>query len=142
MIFLTEVCDDSLGGSHEVILINLVRNVSVKVILEMLEHVHVVNYGIVSSNSWERESSVVEFPSVNLWNFLSHLSSDLDGVVQVFNIEVSRELIGLPSQFIVTDPESLITSSWVGFNLIDNTRISFTGVGPSLVKFDGGGHSD
>ena len=142
MIFLSEVGDDSLGGSDEVFLINSVRNVSVKVILEMLEHVHVVNYGIVSSNSWERESSVVEFPSVNLWNFLSHLSSDLDGVVQVFNIEVSRELIGLPSQFIVTDPESLITSSWVGFNLIDNTRISFTGVGPSLVKFDGGGHSD
>ena len=142
MIFLSEVGDDSLGGSDEVFLINSVRNVSVKVILEMLEHVHVVNYGIVSSNSWERESSVVELPSVNLWNFLSHLSSDLDGVVQVFNIEVSRELIGLPSQFIVTDPESLITSSWVGFNLIDNTRISFTGVGPSLVKFDGGGHSD
>jgi len=55
VIFLTEVSNDSLGGSHEVILINCVRNVSVKVILEMFEHVHVVNNGIVSSNSWERE---------------------------------------------------------------------------------------
>ena len=138
MIFGVEVSNDSLGGSNEIFLIDCVGNVGVKVILEMLEHVHVVNNGIVSSNSWEGESTVVEFPSMNLWNLFTHLTSNFDSVVQVFNIEVSRELIGLPSQFIVTDPESLITSSWVGFNLIDNTGISFTRISP--FDFDGGGH--
>ena len=53
VIFLTEVGNDGLGGSNEVFLIDSVRNVSVKVILEMLEHIHVVFNVIVSSNSWE-----------------------------------------------------------------------------------------
>ena len=53
VIFSVEVSNNGLGGSNEVFLIDSIRNVSVKVILEMLEHIHVVNNGVVSSNSWE-----------------------------------------------------------------------------------------
>ena len=54
-IFGGDVSSDGSGSSQESIHVNLVGDVSVKVILEMLEHIHIVNNGIVSSNSWERE---------------------------------------------------------------------------------------
>ena len=141
MIFVVEVSDDSLGGSDEIILINSVRNVGVKVILEVLKHIHVINYGIVSSNSWERECVVVHFPSVDLWYLSSDFTSDLEGIIQVLNIKVSRELIDLPSQFIVTDPKSLFTAVgvWLGFNLVDDTTITTP---PITLGSDGGSHSD
>jgi len=141
VIFLTEVSNDSLGGSDEIILINSVRNVGVKVILEVLEHIHVINYGVVSSNSWERECVVVHFPSVDLWYLSSDFTSDFEGIIQVLNIKVSRELIDLPSQFIVTDPKSLFTTIgiWFRFNLIDDTTITTP---PITFNSDGGSHSD
>jgi hypothetical protein len=73
---------------------------------------------------------------MDLWHFSSEFTGDLESVVQVLNIKVSRELIGLPSQFIVTDPKSLFTiiSIWCGFNLIDDTIITFNS--------DGGSHSN
>ena len=97
VIFLIEIGNNGLGGSNEVFLIDCVRNVSVKVILEVLKHVHVVNYGIVSSNSWERESIIVKLPGMNLWDFSSEFTSNLDSVIQILDIEMSRELINLPS---------------------------------------------
>ena len=89
VIFVVEVSNDSLGGSDEIFLVNSIGNVSVKVILEMLEHIHVVNNGIVSSNSWERECNIVKFPCMNLWYFSSDFTSNLDGIVQVCNIKMS-----------------------------------------------------
>ena len=89
VIFVVEVSNDSLGGSDEIFLVNSIGNVSVKVILEMLEHIHVVNNGIVSSNSWERECNIVHFPCMNLWYFSSDFTSNLEGIVQVCNIKMS-----------------------------------------------------
>ena len=44
----------------------VVGDVSVEVVLEVLEHVHVLLNELVSSNSWEREGLVIEFPGVHV----------------------------------------------------------------------------
>ena len=107
----------------------------------MLEHIHIINYGVVSSNSWERESVVVHFPGVDLWYWSSDFGRDFESIVQVINIEMSGELINLPSHFIVTEPKSLITtiSRWCRFNEIDDAGVSTP---PITFNSDGSGHSD
>jgi hypothetical protein len=109
--------------------------------LEVLKHIHVVNDGVVSSNSWERESIIVKFPGVDLWDWSSEFARNFEGIVQIGNIEMSGELIDLPSQFIVTDPESLFTLSsvWSRFDLIDDT---FVTTPPVSFDSNGGSHSD
>lgn len=49
---------DGVGDLEEVGHVDGVANVGVKVILEMLEHVHVLLNVSVSSNSWEGEGFV------------------------------------------------------------------------------------
>ena len=65
MEFLVKVSLNLMGGSQEVFEVNGVGAVEVNVVLEMLEHVHVIVGESVSSNSWEGESVVVKFPSVD-----------------------------------------------------------------------------
>ena len=55
VIFGADVSFDGIGNSKESIHVNLVANVGVEVVLEMLEHVHVVVDKVISSNSWEGE---------------------------------------------------------------------------------------
>ena len=56
---IVEVGLDSLADSLEVLHVNEVGLVHVKVILEVLKHVHVILSFFVLSNSWEREGLVV-----------------------------------------------------------------------------------
>ena len=55
VIFGGDVGSDGVGSSQESFHVNFVSDVGVKVILEVLKHVHVVVDEIVSSNSWESE---------------------------------------------------------------------------------------
>ena len=85
-----EVSLDSLSDYNEVLNILLVGDVSVEVIFEVLEHIHVLLDLSVSSNSREREGGVIEFPSFDLrWLDLKFIT-DLHGVSIVLDIEVSR----------------------------------------------------
>ena len=60
-----EVSFHGVGDSEEVGHGSLVGDVRVQVVLEVLEHVHVLVDDVVSSDSWEREGTVVEFPGVD-----------------------------------------------------------------------------
>jgi hypothetical protein len=64
VIFGVKVGLNLMGSSEEVIEVNVVGAVEVNVILEVLEHVHVIVDESVSSNSWEGESVVVNTGSL------------------------------------------------------------------------------
>lgn len=59
VILLVEVSSNGVSGSQEVLHVNLVTDVGVKVVLEVFEHVHVFVDEVISSHSWERESGVI-----------------------------------------------------------------------------------
>jgi len=107
MVLLVEVASDSGGNSDEVLHEVVVADVGVKVILEMLEHVHVFLDESVLSNSWEGEGLVIELPGVNLerWSlsllFLHGLGDVLD-VFPVSWVEGSGEHIDLIVEFILS----------------------------------------
>ena len=54
-VFLIEVITHGLGYSYEVSEVLRVIDVGVQVVLEVLEHVHVLLNEIVSADSWESE---------------------------------------------------------------------------------------
>lgn len=105
VVFLVEVGSDGGGDSNEVLEEDGVADVGVKVILEMLEHVHVLLDESVSSNSWEREGSVIEFPGVDL-EFWGETLLLLEGLSKVLNVgpvsqvEGSGEHINLVLEFV------------------------------------------
>jgi len=53
VIFGVEVSSNGIAYSKEVGHVDCVANIGVKVILEVLEHVHVVLNILISSDSWE-----------------------------------------------------------------------------------------
>jgi len=69
VVLLVKGILSGLGNSHEVIKSELVGEVFIKVVLEVLNQVHMFLDEVISSNSWERESLVIELPGVdgNLW---------------------------------------------------------------------------
>jgi hypothetical protein len=83
VIFGFDVLNNGVGDLEEVCHVDGVADVGVKVILEMFEHVHVFLNVLISSNSWEGESVIEEFPGVNLelW-CLSGFGFDGTGNVQ------------------------------------------------------------
>lgn len=101
-----EVGSDGVGDSNEVIEEDAVAEVGVKVILEMLEHVHVLLNESVSSDSWERESGVIKFPGVDLefWGKVLLLLESLEEVLNVgpvSKVEGSGEHVNLILELIV-----------------------------------------
>ena len=114
VILGVELANDDLSLLDEVINVHLVREVGVKVVLEVLNHVHTGLDALVSSNSWEREGGIEELPGVDLWWLDTHLLGDLHGVLVVLLIEMSRELVHLPVQLVLGDPKSWLagTSLW------------------------------
>jgi len=68
-----EVVVDGEADLRIVLSVNFVGLVGVHVVLEVLEHVHVLLNEIVLSDSWELECSILKLPSVDLW----HTSADL-----------------------------------------------------------------
>ena len=57
-----------LDNSHEVFHVSVVGDVQVEIILEVLNHIHVVVdvVVVVASNSWEREGLVIKFPGMDI----------------------------------------------------------------------------
>ena len=109
----------SLGNLDEVSNVLGVGEVGVKVILEMLNEIHVFLDEIVSSNSWEGESTVIKFPGVNgnSWfqsSLGDHSVVDVHGVVVVNHIEASREVIELDIKLSLTDIKSWCAGSGNG----------------------------
>ena len=66
VILGVQVFLDGSGNLDEVGHVDGVANIGVKVILEVLKHVHVFLNVCVSSNSWESEGIIQKFPGVNL----------------------------------------------------------------------------
>jgi hypothetical protein len=107
MVLLSEVSLYGVGDSEEVGHMDGVADVSVKVILEVFKHVHVLVDEVISSNSWERESLVVKFPCVNLkfWvgtGLLVHGFGNSKNVSPVSGIESSGEHINLIVEFLLS----------------------------------------
>ena len=69
VVFGVKVLLDGVGNLEEVGHVDGVADIGVNIILEMLEHVHVLLNVCVSSNSWEGEGLIEEFPGVDceLW---------------------------------------------------------------------------
>ena len=86
MVLGEEVSSHGVGNSEEVLHMDGVADVGVKVILEVLEHVHVLADEVVSSDSWEGESLIIEVPGSNLefWDVLESLLGE--GGVDVLNV--------------------------------------------------------
>jgi hypothetical protein len=53
VVFGIKVALHLLGDSLVVLHVSVVADVQVKVILEVLEHVHIIVYEVISSDSWE-----------------------------------------------------------------------------------------
>lgn len=86
MVLGEEVGSHGVGNSKEVLHMDGVADVRVKVVLEVLEHVHVLADEVISSDSWEREGLVVEVPGFNLelWDVLDSLL--LEGTEDVLDV--------------------------------------------------------
>ena len=110
MVLLLEVAGDSPSNSHEVLQVDEVGDVGVEVVLEVLEHVHVLLHVVVSSDSWEGEGAVVKLPGVHARWLGVQLLSDLHGVLPVLSIKVSRELVHLPFHLSSVDPKSWLAA--------------------------------
>ena len=99
VIFLIHCLLGGLGNLDEVGDILSVGEVGVKVILEMLNEIHVFLDEIVSSNSWESEGTIIKFPGVNgnSWfiTLLDECVIDVHGVVVMNHVETSGEVIEL-----------------------------------------------
>ena len=96
------VRSDGVGNSEEVGHVLRVGKVLVKVVLEVLEHVHVLLDHCVSSNSWERERLVIKLPGVNvdLWLLtgLGHSTGDVVDVSPVSWVKSSGEHVNLVAE--------------------------------------------
>ena len=81
-----EVGSHGVGDSKEVLHMDGVADVGVKVVLEVLEHVHVLADEVISSDSWESEGLVHEVPGFNLefWEVLGSLL--LEGTIDVLSV--------------------------------------------------------
>jgi len=93
MIFGIEIILSTVCNLQEVLEHELVAEVLVKVILEMLEQVHVLLNKFISSNSWEGECLVVEFPCMNanlgVETLILELTINLHCFLVMLSIEVS-----------------------------------------------------
>ena len=94
MVLGVKVFLDGVGNLEEVGHVDGVANVGVKVIFEVLEHVHVLLDVCISSNSWEGEGLVEEFPGVylKLWCNAALL---LNGTGNVENVSPVSDIEGL-----------------------------------------------
>ena len=91
-----------------------VGHVLVKVVLEVLDKIHVLLNEVVSSNSWEREGGIVKFPGVDekfwvLSEFLE-LIIDFHGVVIVLSVEFSGEVVQLDVKLVLRELETIVTT--------------------------------
>ena len=89
-----EVGSHGIGDSDEVVHGLVVVDVEVDVVLEMLEHIHVLLNVLVSSNSREGECLVVELPGVEVDGRsgslgLRHGLDEVSNVGEVFLVEGS-----------------------------------------------------
>ena len=82
-----------LGDSDEVFNVLLVSEVGVQVIFEVLNKIHMFLDKVVSSDSWEGESTIIKFPGVdgNSWflSFFEKFTIDFHSVVVSLFIESS-----------------------------------------------------
>ena len=124
VVFGVELANDDSSLLDEVINVHLVREVGVKVVLEVLNHVHTGLDALVSSNSWERETLVEELPGVDSWGLLTELLGNLHSVLVVLLIEMSRELVHLPFHLVFGDPESWLAGTSLWGKGINNATIS------------------
>ena len=105
VILGVQIGSNSLSNSDEVINVNEVWDVCVKVILEMFHHVQVGLNIFVSSYSWERETLVHKFPRMNSWKWSLEVLGNWKSVLIVLFIEGSWEHIHLPVKFFFAHPE-------------------------------------
>jgi hypothetical protein len=114
-----EVGSNGVGNSQEVLHMDGVADVGVEVVLEMLEHVHVLAHEVISSDSWEGESLVKELPGLHaeLWNLVGSLL--LEGVVDVNNVSPVSWVKGSGEHFhlVLELSDSLVEVDAWGLNL-------------------------
>jgi len=96
VVFGVKFTNDGLADSDEIVNELHVGDVSVEVVLEVLNHVHVLLDLIESSNSWEGERFVKELPGVNCRKFFAKFLSDLNSIEVVLLVKFTGKLIHLP----------------------------------------------
>ena len=103
-----------VGNDDEVVNGLSVGDVLVEVVLEVLNHVHVLLDEVVSSDLLEWESVIVELPGLDLWVWifalLLKLSIDGHGGVVMSLIEASGEVVHLDVHLV--DRDLLTTWGW------------------------------
>jgi hypothetical protein len=117
VVLVIEVGSDLLGDLDKSLKGEFVREVLVKVVLVVLELVHVLDGIVVVSHLWEGEGLVVKFLGGNgelggLSN-LGEAGGDLHSVVPVGHLERSGEHAQLELELFLGDLERVWASSWV-----------------------------
>ena len=122
-----------------------VGHVFVKVVLEMLDEVHVLLNEVVSSNSWEGECAVIKLPGVDekfwvLSEFLK-LRVDFHGVVIVLSVEFSGEIVQLDVKLSLSKFETIVTTILIKVDDVTVWVKPETGLGVRFLELDGTGGS-
>lgn len=138
LVLSVEVGSGGVADSNEVVNSGEVGEVLVKVILEVLEHVHVLLDEVVSSDSSEGEGGVVQLPGVDLWWLDSELVGNDHNVHVVLLIAFSGELVHLPVELLWVDPESLLTVANLWGKGINDSII----LPPLVLDLNGGNGSE
>ena len=112
-----------------------VGEVLVKVVLKVLDQIHVLLNEVVSSNSWESEGGIIKLPGVDgkLWvlTVVFHkFVMDLHGVIVVLSVEASREIVQLNIKLLLGDWKGLVT--WhLNVELVSWNLLEVDGLGRS-----------
>jgi hypothetical protein len=140
VVLRVEAGADGVGNSEEVLQEKRVRVVHVEVVLEVLEHVHVLLDELVASDSGEGESLVVELPGVHVdlgvLAVLEEVSLDVLSVGPVSGVEGSGEHVNLVVELGLGLIE--IDAGSLELHEIDDTIVLIGNDGVSLEGLDGG----
>ena len=128
VVFLVQSFLSGLRNFDEVGKILLICEVLVKIIFKMLDQVHVVLYEVKSSYSWEWESLIIKFPSMN-WNswrfaFLFKLIVDFDSVVVILDVKASGEEIEFDIKLFLSESKWCTACIVIIFSIDNNSLFS------------------
>ena len=88
-----------------------VGDVQVEVVLEVLQHVHILLNGLIPTHSWEGKCLVIKFPredsQLQIRLFLSKLVKNCDRVLKIKRVERPREVVDIALHRIDREVECL-----------------------------------
>ena len=141
-VLLVEGGANGVGNSEEVLEVLAVRDVGVEVVLEVLEHVHVLLDESVSADTREGEGLVIEVPGgdepLGVLASLGHGVGDVLGVGPVSAVERSGEHLELVGELLLGLIEVDARGVELDESVLDRLMEVAEGHGRGLLELNGG----